>query len=43
VNIPGPETRALQMGPKIQNEDFLENRSDDFDSISGIHRDHIRK
>jgi hypothetical protein len=31
LNIPGQIIGALQMGPKIQNEDFLENGSNDFD------------
>jgi hypothetical protein len=31
LNIPAPKIRALEMGPNIQNGDFLKNGSNDFD------------
>jgi hypothetical protein len=33
LNIPVPKIEFLQMGPETQNEDFLENCSNDFDSV----------
>jgi hypothetical protein len=31
MNIPVPKIEALQMEPKALNDNFLENRSNDFD------------
>jgi hypothetical protein len=43
VNIPAPETMALQLGPKIRNDNSLKNGFNDFDSISGSYKNHILK
>jgi hypothetical protein len=37
------KNRALQMGAKTQNGDFLKNSSNFFDSVSVINEDHIPK
>jgi hypothetical protein len=41
MNITAPKIRALQMGPKTQNGDFLENGFNDFDLISVSCGDHL--
>jgi hypothetical protein len=43
MNTPTPQTEALQMGPKIQNGDFLESASKEFDYISVVYEDHTPK
>jgi hypothetical protein len=43
LNIPAPKSGTLQIGPKMQNGDFLENGSNDFENISVIYGDHIPK
>jgi hypothetical protein len=35
--------RALQTSPKIQNVDFLENVSNEFDLVSATYEDHVSK
>jgi hypothetical protein len=37
------KARVLEMVPRKQNDDFLENGSNDFDYISVIYRDHLPK
>jgi hypothetical protein len=43
MNIPAPKIVALQVAPKEQNNDFLENGSSDFYYISVIYGDHVCK
>jgi hypothetical protein len=42
-NILAPKTGALQMCPKKQNGDFLENGSNDFEHILVSYGDHLPK
>jgi hypothetical protein len=41
LSIPAPKIEALQVSPKRQNDDFLENVSNNYDYISIIYGDHL--
>jgi hypothetical protein len=43
MDILVPKTGVLQICPEIQNGDFIENDSNDFNYISAIYRDHLPK
>jgi hypothetical protein len=43
MNILASKIGALKMSPQKQNDHFLENRSNDFDSISATYGYHLSK
>jgi hypothetical protein len=43
MNIPAPKIGALEMGPKTQNCDILENGSSNLNEIVVIYGDHLPK
>jgi hypothetical protein len=43
LNSPAPKIGTLEIGSEIQNGDFLENDSSDFDKVSVTYKDNILK